>query len=135
MKLVPAEPKGGILLLADLAPLRVSFLIQPAVHFQPRTRARRADQVDYHFIRGQRYAAPIACDMAEQSMLDFIPFAGPRRIMTDLDNQSRGIGQALQLVLPEPIAIPITPATVGGDQQPRRGGVTLAAQLFPPLRN
>jgi hypothetical protein len=29
----------------------------------------------------------------------------------------------------------ITSPTVCGDQQPRRGGVALAAQLFPPLRN
>src|SRR5262249_27436559 len=38
-------------------------------------------------------------------------------------------------MLPQPIAIAITPPTVSGDQQPRGRGVALAAQLFPPLRN
>ena len=131
MKLVAAETNGGILLLADLASLRVSFLIKPAVHFKPCLRACRADQVDHHLIRGQRHAAPVARDVAEQPMLDFIPFAGPRRIMADLDNHPRGIGQPLQLVLPQPIAMAITPPTVRGDQQPRRRGVALAAQLVP----
>ena len=133
--LVPAETKGGKLFLAHLPSLRVGFLIKPAVHFKPFIRARRADQVDHYLIRGQRHAAPIARDMAEQPMLDFIPFAGPRRIMADLDNHPRGIGQALQLMLPQPIAMAITSPTVRGDQQPRRRGVALAAQLFPPLRN
>lgn len=120
MKLVPADTKGSVLFIADLPSLGVGFLIKPAVHFQPFLRARRADQLDHHLISGQRHAAPVACDVAEQPMLDFIPFAGPRWIMADLDNESGGIRQTLEFVLPQPIAMAITSSAVRGDQQPRR---------------
>jgi len=66
-------------------------------------------------------------------MLDFVPFAGPWRIMADLDNDPNGIRQPLELVLPQPIAMAITSSAVRSDQQPRRWGIALAAQLFPPL--
>src|SRR5919204_4307154 len=120
MKLVAAETNGGKLLFADLTSLRVSFLIKPTVYFKPFLRARRADQVDHYLIRGQRHAAPVARNMAEQARLDFVPLAGPRRVMGDLDNDPQGIGQPLELVLPQPIAMAIAPPAVGGDQQPRR---------------
>jgi len=73
--------------------------------------------------------------MAEQSMLDFVPLARPRRRMADLDNAPHGIRQPWEVVLPQPIALAIPPPAVGGDQQPRRGGIALAAQLVPPLLN
>ena len=95
MKLVPTDTKGGKLFIADFASLWVSFLIQPAVHFKPFIGACRADQVDHNFMCYQRHATPIARDMAEQAMFDFIPFAGPWRIMANLDSDPRGVGQAL----------------------------------------
>jgi hypothetical protein len=73
--------------------------------------------------------------MAEQPMLDFVPFTGPWRIRADLNPHPGGSGEALQLLLPQPIALTIPPPPVGGAQYPRRGEVALTAQLVPPLRN
>ena len=91
VELVATERNGGIFLLADLATLGVSLLVQPAVDFQSRIGACRTHQVDDDFMSDQRHAAPIAGDMAEQPMLDFVPFAGPRWLLADLDNHARGI--------------------------------------------
>ncbi len=135
MKFVPADAQGGILLSADLASLRVGFLIKPAVHGQPFLRPRRTDQIDHHLRGGQRNAPPVARDVAEQAMLDFIPFAGARRIMADLDNPAGGIGEPLQFQLPQPCAMAITPPTVRRDEHPRRGGIARAPQVGPPLLN
>jgi hypothetical protein len=67
----------------------------------------RTHQVDDNLVRDERHAAPIAGNMAEQPMLDFVPFAGPRGIMADFDNHARGIRQPLQFVFPQPIVIAI----------------------------
>ena len=52
--------------------------------------------------------------------------------MTDRDRKSRLVGERLQLDLPEPCAIAVRAAAVGGDRQGRGVGEALAAEVLPP---
>src|SRR5579864_1127422 len=65
-------------------------------------------------------------------MLDLVPLARPGRKMTHLDVQPRGIGEALQLELPQPQAPAIAPAGVGRDQDAPRPRIEPPAFLAPP---
>jgi hypothetical protein len=58
------------------------------------------DQVDGDFMAGQGLSGPVQGDMAEQPMLDLVPFAGARRHVTDRDGQASGLGQGGQFLLP-----------------------------------
>ncbi len=53
--------------------------------------------------------------MTEQTVFNFIPFAGARWKMTDVQRQAGFIRKFLQFELAETIAIAITAATVGGN--------------------
>jgi len=52
--------------------------------------------------------------------------------MADADVQPDRVGEALQLVAPEPGARVVGPAGVGGDRQPLGGGVAGLAKVLPP---
>jgi hypothetical protein len=58
------------------------------------------DQVHHHLTTDERSAAPIRGDVAEHAMLDFVPLAGSRREMTNLNRQAQFIRQFLQLPSP-----------------------------------
>ena len=68
-------------------------------------------------------------------MLDFVPFAGAGREMTDLDVKAGAVGQPLALGLPEPDAVGVRAAAVGSDRQSRGGRVSLCAQVLPPAED
>lgn len=65
-------------------------------------------------------------------MFDLVPLARARWIVTDLDDHSRLIGQALQLIFPKTISMAVASATVGGDQKTLRSCVPLPAHSTPP---
>ena len=54
------------------------------------------------FIVAQRLAAPVGGEEGEESVLNLVPLAGPRREVADRDAQSGSIGELLQLNLPLP---------------------------------
>ena len=83
----------------------------------------------------KRYTAPVSCDVAEEPVLDLVPFARPRRVMADFDNHAGLVCETLQFELPQTIAVSIAAAAVGSNQQPRRFAVAFLAQLFPPSSN
>lgn len=65
----------------------------------------------------QRHAAPIASDMTEQSMLNLVPLAGARWIVTHFNRQSCFVGQMLQFVFPKSIAMAVASTAVRRDQK------------------
>ena len=60
----------------------------------------RRDQVKYHLMAYQGFPSPVLAYEGEQAMLNFIPFACPRREMTHADLKPRFIRQLLQFNLP-----------------------------------
>ena len=65
-------------------------------------------------------------------MLDLVPLAGAGRQVADRDGQLEFVGQLLQLDLPQPHAIAVAAAAVGGDHQPLGVGIALLAHRPPP---
>jgi len=56
-------------------------------------------------------------DEREETMFDFVPFAGARRQVMDRDAQAGLIGQGLEFPLPQAQAAAVGAARVGGDQE------------------
>ncbi len=55
------------------------------------------DQLQHDFKRGERFGSPVDGNEGKESMLNFVPLAGGRRIMSHRDRQVFFIGQFLQL--------------------------------------
>ncbi len=62
------------------------FFVQPCVDFESRFSSRRTDQLYYNFKRLQRNALPGPRDVAEQFVLDLVPFTRTWRVVTQLDD-------------------------------------------------
>ena len=82
-------------------------------------RGRGSNIVENSFITVQGATGPVSANQIEHTMLDQVPFRGPRRIMIDRDHQPELIGQLLQLEPPQPGSVPIGTTPVGLDQQVR----------------
>ena len=83
--LVSGEVDGGDLFLGDFDLGRVDGRVQAGVDLQAGAGGGRADQVDDHLVAGQRPAAPVEADEAEQPVLDFVPFRGPGREVAEFE--------------------------------------------------
>ncbi len=60
-------------------------------------------------------------------MLHLVPFARARREMADRQCQPRLVGQAPQLPFPQPQAPAVAATAIGGNQQPPRAQIKVAA--------
>ena len=78
---------------------------------------RICNQVDDNIMTNQRLAPPVLRDMAEEAMLDLVPFASPRRKMSDVQFQADVVGQILQCNFPQSTSRTVAPAAIGGDHQ------------------
>ena len=65
-------------------------------------------------------------------MFNLVPFAGARWQMTDGNLQPSGVGEVLQLHLPQTRAIAIAAATIRADQQAIRLGICIPPNCLPP---
>jgi hypothetical protein len=70
--------------------------------------------------------------MAENAVLDLIPLAGSGWEVTHRNFELCLIRQFLQLNFPQPQAVAVTDARIGGDQQATRLGVQHVAHAPPP---
>src|SRR5450756_54453 len=68
-------------------------------------------------------------------MFDLVPFARPRREMTNGNGKTRFICQLLQFQFPESQPGAIAAAAIGRDEQVLRLGIELAAFGSPPTAN
>ena len=83
MEGVGEQLDGDKFLLADLDPFRVLARVELALNAEPGSRCGGGDQVHDDFMTHKRFAAPVLSDEGEQTMLDFIPFAGSGREVAD----------------------------------------------------
>src|SRR5712691_1119213 len=77
--------------------------------------ARGTNQVDHSLIAHQRFALPVQTDEGEHAVLDLVPLAGTRWIVTHGDGQAGLIRELLQVILPCPIPATITSPAVGAE--------------------
>ena len=102
MKLVRFEVHSFNFLIRHLPPGRVFPTIQTAGHLESFGGRRARDQIYDRLIVPQRLTAPIRGDEREQPVLDFVPFTGARRKVTDGNRKPGFIRELLQLQFPEP---------------------------------
>src|SRR5271157_3255208 len=132
MKLIAAQIDFCYLLVGHLDTGRVDAGVQLRMDFQPGFGGGAGDEVHDHLVTDQRFAAPVLTDKGKQSVLDFIPFAGPRRKVTDGNAQSGFVRQFLQLQFPQPHPRAIAPSGVGRDQQASRLRIGGLPHRAPP---
>ena len=84
---------AGEFCIGDFASFFVLAGVEFGVDLQAGLGGGVADEVDDDFVGLQRFAAPVAGDMAEQPMFDLVPLAGAGRKMADLNLQPCFVGQ------------------------------------------
>ena len=132
MELVLHDLDAFHLLVGDLSSHSILAAIQPAGHQQARGGGGVCNQADDGFIVRQRFSAPIRADERKRPVFHLVPLARPGREMTDGDGKAQLICQTLEFQLPQPMAIPVAPPTVGGDQKPLGPGIQAATFRTPP---
>jgi len=120
------------LLVRDLPALGVLALVDLGPNAQPRLGRGRSDEVHDSHQAGQRPATPVGTDVREQPVFDLVPLAGARGEMADRDGKPRGVGQPLELPLPQADLGPVAPAAVGRDEQRLGPRVDRLAHRPPP---
>jgi hypothetical protein len=134
VEIVPGEMLGfGVCHLAvgDLDAFGVGGVVKFGGDGQAGAGGGARYQVDDDFVAGQRLAAPVHRDLAEQPVFDLVPLGGAWREVADGDRQP-GLGcQFDQFTFPQPQSVAVGTAAVGGDQQPVGSGVGGAADPFP----
>ena len=93
----------------------VASLIELGFDAQAGCRSGVADQFDEGLEGAERTPAPLLRDVAEESVLDLVPFARARGEMRHVDAEAQVVGQPLQRRLPAARPIPVAAAGVGGD--------------------
>ena len=87
MERVAADVEGLHLRVADLDAHFVGPLVERAFDFQAGFGRCRADQFDHGDPIGERPAAPVLRDVAEQAVLDAVPFGRARWIVVNVDDE------------------------------------------------
>src|SRR2546426_1244865 len=95
---------------------RIATLVQFRLDSQTGRGPRMANQRDDCFKGAERTPAPVLRDVAEEAVVDLVPFARARRGVRDADAEAEGIGRALETLLPRPGAIGIAAARGGRDE-------------------
>lgn len=83
-------------------------------------------------MRFEWYAAPASCDVTEQAVFNLIPFAGSWWIVAHLNHHSSLVGQSLEFILPESIAMTNALPAVGSNQPSLGLFESFLSQPFPP---
>ncbi len=97
----------------------------------------RPTKIGKHRVQtAQRLARPIPTDLAEQAMLDGIPFGAPGRIVANRHSQPIAVAHlCLQWVLQAAWTTPIAATGIRQDQEPGGLRKPLAAHIAPPARH
>lgn len=132
MKVVPLNPQPLHLCIAHFLPQRVLLVIKHGIDLQAGFRTGRGNEIDNHLVTRQRATLPVDTDKREQAVFDLVPFASPRRKVTDGDRQPTVVRESLQLFFPQPQPIAVAAPRIRRDQQPRGAAVPRVPQLLPP---
>src|SRR5665213_4564745 len=118
--------------VGDLDPGRVVALVELGPNLQPGARRRGRDQVDDHLVAHEGTTLPVHRDRREEPVFDFVPLARARREVAHGDRQTGSFRELPELSLPEPTAVAVRAAGIGGDEEARRLRVGERADVVPP---
>ena len=92
-----------------------------------------ADVVEYRVVAVKGSSSPVFRDLAEEPVLDRIPFRGSRRVVGNGDGEAMSRGEALmQGKLPCAVGRSVSSATVSEDSELGDPGVTESSLFSPP---
>jgi hypothetical protein len=117
MKSIRLDSQTGYLRIRNFFPFWITSGITFTTYHQSSACASPRNQVDYDRKACQWLTPPILADKGKQTVLDFVPLAGPGRKMTYGNRQTDFIGQFLQLPFPQTSPYAITAAGVRSNQQ------------------
>ena len=100
MEFFSFDPKLGHFFICDFNTLLVGFMVQYRLNRQPFGCSGIGNQVDYRVQADERPTSPVLGNVAEHTVLDFVPLARSRGQVADGNGQSRSICQSLQFALP-----------------------------------
>ena len=87
--------------IADFDAFLIAARVERAFDLEPGGSGGRADQFDHGKTIGERSAAPVLRDVAEQAVLDAVPLRCAWRIVVDVDRKPGLVGELLQFELPQ----------------------------------
>src|SRR5580700_5648806 len=132
MELITGDVEAFHCGFADFDALLVAARVERAFDLQTGRGGRGPDQFDDGNASCQRPAAPVLRDVAEQPVLDLVPFRCAGRIVVDADHEPGFVGQFLQFELPEAHTGTIRAAAVCSDRQFPCIGIALSSHAFEP---
>src|SRR6185295_3537418 len=132
MKDVALDPECRHFARRYLLAERIRAGVKRRRHDEPASRRRVADEADDGLERSKRLASPIDRDEREESVLDLVPLAGPWRIVADVDDQLKLVGESLQLGFPHARAVPVAASGIGGDEELASPGIARRTHSQPP---
>jgi len=92
-----------------------------------------ADVLEHGLVAGEWLSGPVLRDLAEEPVLDGVPFGGSRGIVGDGDLKAEGIAELfLEGALPCGDAVSVATAAVGEDEDAVGMGVAVGALALPP---
>ena len=113
MNFVASEVDLFVLLVGHFDAGLIFVRVQDCLDFEPAARLGAADQIDNRLIVEQWLSSPIQTDKREESMVDLVPLAGARRVVTDRDRYPDLIRHLLQVELPCATSISVAPPSIG----------------------
>jgi len=116
MNFVTAELDLTELLVGHFDSGLIFVRVQDCLDFEPGARFGATNQVDASFIMDQRLSSPVQTDKREEPVLDLVPLAGSRRIVTDRDRYPHLIRHLLQVEFPGAKAISVAPPSICADE-------------------
>ena len=122
----------GQICLGDFYTESILFPVQLGFDSKPGGGCGASDQVDDRFKAHQRSATPVLSDEGKHPMLNFVPFAGSRRKVADVDAQTGCVGQTLNPNFPQPRPASVAASGVGHNQQLLGVRITFAPHMLPP---
>ena len=98
MERITSDVEAFHLGVADLDAFLVDRRVEDGLDFEPGRGCGGCDQIDDRSMIGERPAAPILRNMAEQAVLDLVPFRGARRIVPHLDGEAGFVCKLLEFL-------------------------------------
>lgn len=133
MEVVSCDGYGLLLLVGEFCSCGVEVEVEVGAYGEACCGGGVGDEVDDGLVGFQGSSSPVAGDSGEEPVFYLVPFAGAGCVVADGDVESGGRGEAGEFVFPEPGAVSVGAAAVGGDEESLCVGVFLLSHLFPPL--
>src|SRR3974377_773533 len=101
MELIASNGEAFHLGFADLDALLIAARVERTFDCETSLGCRRSDPFDHGGATGGCAGASVLRDVAEQPVLDLVPFRCAGRIVMDMDHEAGLVGEVLQFDLPE----------------------------------